>query len=323
MTDKKHADKTVRLQNEGFYRKETPTGEQPPVDPYSEETVHLVELPNEELEYADHTQVMPARPQQMGYDSGRPAGFGRPQGVQPVEYGSAPVNARSVSRTNSLLIALVCILVIALIAVIAFIVMGMPEKKIAEIPSGPSILSAQVEQKEKSTVAPTQAQPVQNKEADDKKDAKADDKTDSAASYKALFDSYSKIGDYDKKISDLVSMFNSSLTGSMSDRKGLLIQAEALKAELAAAEADMGQQVKVDTYKDQKDKLDNLYKLLSDRTDVVVKSLKISTKYDDASGHSDEILKPFVDAYAPGEQRSKYIKEFEQLYPQAKPQEIK
>lgn len=223
---------------------------------------------------------------------------------------------RGKSNKGLMLVAGALVLAV-LVCVIALVALSFSNKTPSpQIDLKPSILG-QDEQgvsganKDKATpVAPSLTNPGVD---DPDKEARAREDAEVNLMVKRHYDWVKQARSHDREIAQLLSEeFDKSHESSITTREQYRKNALALKEKIqkdreafrqAAGSKDYGLYPKVD----------RMFETGIDRIDVLLKAYDISLKYEDASSHKSEILKPFRDAYAPGTNGSKYVKEFKEL----------
>lgn len=243
--------------------------------------------------YREDTQVMnpvPAAPRQYRQDS------------------SASASQRDPKRTA--LIAIIAVLVVVLVALLAVLTFGSQGANDAS-----NTTAAQ--EAEQPASAPASAEPAQVDEPAEEPTSSQD-----RAIYNKLNTYYDHLGSYSSDISAAADDFNSNyLTKSYSKRSDCYDDASRLMQEISR-DYDALQEVSVTStseyYASYNDMLTCYYDCLM-RIEVICEAWENSLSYSDPTGHADEICAPLSRDRENG--TNKYLAEFEELYPDAKPAE--
>lgn len=145
--------------------------------------------------------------------------------------------------------------------------------------------------------------------------------------YSEMNIAYANVADYNAQIDDVVLDFNSwYLASNAAVRKDAAARCAKLKAKITAARDDFGKKLlsagcaKGSLYYDEAQRIDALFGLLDGRVSSIDAAWAVDVGVEDPAAHEKEILAPIAEANVAG--KSKYLTEFEKLYPDAKPKKL-
>ncbi|MEG0619695.1 MAG: zinc ribbon domain-containing protein [Raoultibacter sp.] len=181
-------------------------------------------------------------------------------------------------------------------------------------------VAASVQEKTAPAQVPSATETAPSKEA-----------TDTAAAldevYSEMNIAYANVADYNAQIDDIVADFNSwYLASDASVRKDAAARCAKLKAKIVGAREDFSTHVAAAgcvqglIYYEQTQRIDHLFSLLDGRVSAIDAAWVIDVSYGDPAAHEAEILAPIASANVAG--KSKYLSEFEKLYPEDKPKKL-
>ncbi|MDO5043839.1 MAG: zinc ribbon domain-containing protein [Coriobacteriia bacterium] len=283
-------------------------------DPFSEDNVAPVALPNEEYTLyssnLEQTRVAPIR------------ASSKPGYVTNSTYQPAPQR-----KTNWILNIFLIILSIFLIVAIFYVLFlifstSNPVERIAQDPNAnPTIISVpkQEEQEESQTLAPVQSG-IESEAPEEKKDENAEADESSLA---GLNEVYQRISRDSGKITDLIHVFDESYEKSVIERSNYINEVRDKIKELEEYKKQVQAYEVSDKYQANRDELAHLIDLNISRLEVLEDAYAISLTFgDNAMDKKQEILQPFRNAYREGTSRSKYLLELEERYPNANPENV-
>lgn len=297
-------------------------------DPFSEASVKPVMYPGEELnnDYGAPTTYYDNR---YDYQQTRVAPRVQPPHTQGPVGRQVPIYEEpKKSLAVPILVTLGALLIIAIIGVIVLIGLSTPKVQSEPEPKGPTIVTPAYKTPGEESLTPLTEEQINKNKENKEKAAQAPEAAEQTGqmtendqkSYTELTNFYQKAKQESDQIGTLISTFNGSSSLSVAERKAELNKVEAVISNANAHEKELKKLSVTTPYKKNQNDIIKLMQMNKGRAEVLRQAYQLSIKYgDDAKEHEGEILKPFVDAYAPGQSRSKYLLEFERLYPEAKP----
>ena len=219
-------------------------------------------------------------------------------------------------KSNKALAIIAAVLVVLVLLLAVIVIIGLPTSSQKTLKSGPSILgSGQQKDKNQGSAAQgqvtTQSQKTSAEQTQSDKSLSVEQK-ETLTKAREIFVYNTQA---DLKIKQLLAdEFDLSYDKSISERSEYLKHAESLKTEVSKQLKLLDQSKLPQKAASLSSKLDFLTQMNLERLNVLIAAYKISLNYDDARTHKDEILQPFRDAYAPGTNGSKYVKDFKEMY---------
>lgn len=285
-------------------------------DPYSEASVRPVVLPAEEFEGQFDTSYGGRVSQQPTPEAGMTMQFIPP--MDPYQApGPTPVYVQpKKSLAVPILVGIGMILIVGIILTVVLI--GLSSKRIEDAPSpnGPTIIESVVPEKKEPEPVPAPAV-TPKKEQEKPKD---DTTQQEANAYSELSSYYSGVQGRSDEMSSLVKTFNNYASMSVAERSSELGKVQALINSIQGDRTALLAKKMPPNYVKNQQEIAHLYELVASRGYVLEEAYKRAVTSGDDKKNSDFILEPFKTAYAEGQSRSRYIVEYDRLYPQAQPQ---
>lgn len=280
-------------------------------DPYSESSVHPVNLPGEEYRDEEYFEPEVQRTVVAPMRAARKPGYVQARDPQYVpRKKSSPV-------LNGILIAISLLLILAIFGVLYMIFSSSNPLESAlrsNSISGPSILQSNAPKAQEQELV---SQAPQTKEAEKKEEQP--DKSATLEGKEELKQIYKEISKQADSVSSSIKAFDASHTKSLEERQGERALVQDKIAELNELKKSVEDTKVSKELASNKKEQEKLIDLTIERLKVLDRAYEISLEYPDASEHKDEVLKPFRNAYREGTSRSKYLLEYEEMYPKANP----